>query len=63
MIESGKCCGKREAGAGTKPVGDMVAVFIIVVRKALAGKMICEQRLQGGKEEIPPLFIPKELQE
>ena len=55
---------KGKEGAGMKGGRrDMVAVFIMVVRKALARKRFYEQSLQGGKEEIPPLLLPKELQE
>lgn len=38
----------------------MVVIFIVVVRKALVGKMICDH---GSKEDRPPLFIPKGLKE
>lgn len=30
-------------------------------RKALVGKMVYDQKLHGGKENIPPWFIPKEF--
>lgn len=42
---------------------DVVVIFIVVVRKVLVGKMICDQRLHGGKEDRPPLFILKGLKD
>lgn len=40
---------------------DRVAIFFMVARKTLAGKMRHDQRLQGSKEEIPPYSFLKSL--
>ena len=51
MIGSGKCSGRRERVVGVQGCGRAkAAVFTVVARKALGGKVIGNQGLPGGKE-------------
>lgn len=61
MMESDKCYRKKEKWSLGWGRGK-VAVFIMVVRKALVGRRYMTKG-QGGEEDVPPSFSPKEVRE